>query len=80
MEETKNSPLAVPAQDAGIQPITNPVQQPYPQIIYFEMKDGSQKPITRTERHVGKGGQGNVYYATDAEGQQYVIKIFDLSM
>ena len=39
------------------------------------MRDGSTKIVTRTERLLGKGGQGSVYYANDQYGEEYAIKV-----
>ena len=39
------------------------------------MIDGSTKTITRTERRLGKGGQGSVYYAVDEDGIEYAMKV-----
>ena len=80
MEESKNPHEAVSIPDTAINPEAVQNQAPYPSRIIFKMKDGSSKSFNRTERHLGKGGQANVYFATDDEGQEYVIKIFDLSM
>ena len=43
------------------------------------MRDGSTKIIERTERRLGKGGQGSVYYAIDGAGKQYAVKVFNQS-
>ncbi len=45
--------------------------------IIFTLKDGTTKTISISERHLGKGGQGSVYYAIDeSEGKVYAVKIF----
>ncbi len=80
MEESENLQQAVSILDTAINPQDVANQAPYPSRLTFQMKDGSSKSINRTELHLGRGGQANVYFATDDEGQEYVIKIFDLSM
>ena len=80
MEESKNLQEAVFILDTAINPRAVANHAPFPSRITFQMKDGSSKSINRTERSLGKGGQANVYFATDDEGQEYVIKIFDKSM
>ncbi len=47
--------------------------------IIFTLKDGTTKTISITERHLGNGGQGSVYYAIDeSDGKVYAVKMFTL--
>jgi len=59
----------------------NQVEDPFLTEIEFIMKDGSTRTIQRTERLLGKGGQGCVYLGKDKEDPKkvYAIKITDLS-
>ncbi len=41
------------------------------------MRDGSKKTVTRAGEHLGKGGQGSVYYAIDGDGKEYAVKVFN---
>ncbi len=46
--------------------------------LIFKLKDGIEKTISITERRLGKGGQGSVYYAIDeTDNEEYAVKIFD---
>ncbi len=46
--------------------------------IIFILIDGTTKTISITERRLGKGGQGSVYYAIDDnDNEEYAVKIFD---
>ena len=45
--------------------------------IEFEALDGAKKKLTRTDRLLGQGSYGNVYYAIGYEGSnpvEYAIK------
>ena len=42
------------------------------------MRDGSTKIVTCTERSLGRGGKGNVYYAIDeSNNKEYAVKKFN---
>ena len=43
------------------------------------MKEGGTKSIERTDIRLGQGGQGSVYLGRDEQGNEYAIKITDLS-
>ena len=46
--------------------------------IIFILIDGTTKTISITERRLGKGGQGSVYYAIDeTDDKEYAVKMFD---
>jgi hypothetical protein len=46
--------------------------------LIFKLKDGTMKTISITERCLGKGGQGSVFYAIDETNiKEYAVKIFD---
>jgi serine/threonine protein kinase len=48
-----------------------------PERLIFKLKDGTEKTISITERHLGKGGQGSVYYAIDeSDNKEYAVKMF----
>ena len=45
--------------------------------MIFKLKDGTMKTISITERCLGKGGQGSVYYAIDeTDNKEYAVKIY----
>lgn len=43
------------------------------------MNDGTTKIVFRTDKLLGKGSQGCVYYGYDEDVQEFAIKIFDWS-
>jgi serine/threonine protein kinase len=46
--------------------------------LIFKLKDGTTKIISKTERRLGKGGQGSVFYAIDeTDNKEYAVKMFD---
>ena len=55
------------------------LSDPFPKNIEFQMKNGGTKSILRTDKLLGEGGQGKVYLGVDEQGNNYAIKITDLT-
>ena len=78
MEPFEDSTQLPFARDAMSLSNAEPQQFHYPLYIEFQMTDGGVKTIKRTEKNLGKGGQGYVFLGIDEEDKEYAIKIFDL--